>query len=748
MIKRNTFLQTILPMTLPFALVQVMMAAVFSVYECPVPMPVVLLGSCVLAAFSFALCRFTEKHRRIGGLLITVILMGVYVELQYLVWGGYRVNHIFFQQWALTAGSETTDSTYFLWAMFLGGSVFFSVTIYYFARVLYRISFLTLISLLPCVLYAKVMTDIDNVYLILLAILNVGIFMVHRSEQNRDGERRGLVSIVISSGAFILLVFLVCAILPKENEAKYYDRFEDTFLGGDTSTVMAPDFTNLGEYSGNADRFSNVGNRRLYSLFGENITYLKRQNFDYYDFKKDRWYPEWGLVNAEIDPSEWTAKQESLQLEKLQEAMRRAEKLSPGFAAKYGLESIVNGATVNDSYYNLHITALNFSAVYYLIPTRGISVYTADEEPFYASRSGTFRREAGPHSSDYEYDISFYDEFSYRNFWFENGGSNLTYAEEGEMLSELLQILSDADDTYARIVEDWYQDYTEAIQYYRVCVNNNLEISDEIRELAEKITGNCEYAWEKATALQDYFHGNGFVYDLKYVSTDTTPEYFLFQSKRGTCSDYASAFVLMARSLGMIVRYAEGYVPEFASQDNTYYVKDSGSHAYPEVFIPGMGWTIFEPTTAAEDIYGGVDERESLWAKIQNLKMDLGLAGTILVFGAILIGIVMFVRMILPFVMEIVFRIRIRLTKPDRSVLMIYQRTVKKCARHGIPDADCMTPRELEEILKGRAIDIKMLREAIEDVAYGNRNLSAEQKKEAIVIYGKCSLYLLRKVKK
>ena len=48
-----------------------------------------------------------------------------------------------------------------------------------------------------------------------------------------------------------------------------------------------------------------------------------------------------------------------------------------------------------------------------------------------------------------------------------------------------------------------------------------------------------------------WFGDDGFVYDLSYAPAEHTPNYFLLESKRGICSDYASALTLLARAAGL-----------------------------------------------------------------------------------------------------------------------------------------------------------------------------------------------------
>lgn len=78
-------------------------------------------------------------------------------------------------------------------------------------------------------------------------------------------------------------------------------------------------------------------------------------------------------------------------------------------------------------------------------------------------------------------------------------------------------------------------------------------------------------------------------------------DYFLFESKKGYCTYFASAAVMIIRSAGIPARYVEGYVvPErqFVKKGNSYVatVTDENAHAWIEVFVKGIGWVDVEVT--------------------------------------------------------------------------------------------------------------------------------------------------------
>src|SRR5438445_8521867 len=54
--------------------------------------------------------------------------------------------------------------------------------------------------------------------------------------------------------------------------------------------------------------------------------------------------------------------------------------------------------------------------------------------------------------------------------------------------------------------------------------------------------------------------------------------------------------VVMLRHLGIPTREAAGYAPGASDGKDTYLVKESSAHTWPEVYFPAYGWIEFEPT--------------------------------------------------------------------------------------------------------------------------------------------------------
>ena len=186
---------------------------------------------------------------------------------------------------------------------------------------------------------------------------------------------------------------------------------------------------------------------------------------------------------------------------------------------------------------------------------------------------------------------------------------------------------------------------------------------------------------------------NNYIYDLDYIPPDPSVEYFLFESKRGSCTHYATAFVLMARSVGLTARYAEGFAPDITGRSNVFSVKDSCSHAYPEVYIQNMGWIVFEPTVASD--YNGVSTRTDNTGF--NIKIDYSLVFVICVISGAAMVIALVILAAVPVISEKRFVKRVSSGLPDESIKQIYLRLSRKTAAKLIKHGDALTPYEFSK---------------------------------------------------
>jgi hypothetical protein len=108
------------------------------------------------------------------------------------------------------------------------------------------------------------------------------------------------------------------------------------------------------------------------------------------------------------------------------------------------------------------------------------------------------------------------------------------------------------------------------------------------------------------------------------ISVDKIPEgedfvnYFLEETRAGSCSHFASAATLLCRSAGIPARYVEGYVlkpkdfsaNKAAGETDTINVTDNRAHAWVEVYIDEFGWYPYEFTSGYGNVRTTVTDNE------------------------------------------------------------------------------------------------------------------------------------------
>ena len=85
---------------------------------------------------------------------------------------------------------------------------------------------------------------------------------------------------------------------------------------------------------------------------------------------------------------------------------------------------------------------------------------------------------------------------------------------------------------------------------------------------------------------------------------------FLFNTRRGFCGHYASAFTMMMRAAGIPARVVAGYQGGEWNPIGGYLIlRQSHAHAWSEVWLAESGWTRIDPTAAVapERIERGID---------------------------------------------------------------------------------------------------------------------------------------------
>ena len=121
----------------------------------------------------------------------------------------------------------------------------------------------------------------------------------------------------------------------------------------------------------------------------------------------------------------------------------------------------------------------------------------------------------------------------------------------------------------------------------------------QILPLTKRITAGQSSPYGEAVALQQWFTRPGnFTYTLNVAQPGDANALlaFLTRSKRGYCQQFAFAMAVMARLLGIPSRVVVGYTQGVYRGNDTWAVRTSDAHAWPELYFAGAGWLRFEPT--------------------------------------------------------------------------------------------------------------------------------------------------------
>lgn len=129
-------------------------------------------------------------------------------------------------------------------------------------------------------------------------------------------------------------------------------------------------------------------------------------------------------------------------------------------------------------------------------------------------------------------------------------------------------------------------------------------------QLARDIVANAGAStpYDQAKAIETYLRAN-ITYDERIPGAPAgvdPVDWVLFDLKRGYCNYYASAMVVMLRSLGIPARMAAGFAQgTYDAVQAAYVVRERDAHTWVEVYFPGYGWIEFEPTSAQSPLNRG-----------------------------------------------------------------------------------------------------------------------------------------------
>jgi hypothetical protein len=141
------------------------------------------------------------------------------------------------------------------------------------------------------------------------------------------------------------------------------------------------------------------------------------------------------------------------------------------------------------------------------------------------------------------------------------------------------ELRSDTSYEYPQEIKDLYLQKPEL-------ANGEIAFDPRIRKLALEVTLAARTPYDKARAIEKYLKTEfRYSLDLKIGSDDPLAE-FLFEVREGHCEYFATAMVMMLRSIGIASRIVNGFqMGEYNSINGQYTVRESDAHSWVEVYF-------------------------------------------------------------------------------------------------------------------------------------------------------------------
>ncbi|MCE9536625.1 MAG: DUF3488 and transglutaminase-like domain-containing protein, partial [Nitrospirae bacterium] len=138
--------------------------------------------------------------------------------------------------------------------------------------------------------------------------------------------------------------------------------------------------------------------------------------------------------------------------------------------------------------------------------------------------------------------------------------------------------------------------------------------SQQVADLAHRVVQQAATPFGRTLAIQQHLLEN---YRYSLEADTATLSYplneFLFVRKTGYCEHYATAMVMMLRTIGIPARLVTGFLATEWNEFGGYFtVRQRDAHAWVEVYFPQSGWITMDPTPSVSAAVG-----ISLWESIR-----------------------------------------------------------------------------------------------------------------------------------
>jgi transglutaminase-like putative cysteine protease len=124
------------------------------------------------------------------------------------------------------------------------------------------------------------------------------------------------------------------------------------------------------------------------------------------------------------------------------------------------------------------------------------------------------------------------------------------------------------------------------------------QLDARIPVLAQAMAAGAGADLQRARAVEEHLrHDYGYTLELPATLPRDPLADFLFTRRKGHCEYFASAMAVLLRTLGVPARLATGFQNGvYNPLTDLWVVRASDAHSWVEAWLPGHGWTTFDPT--------------------------------------------------------------------------------------------------------------------------------------------------------
>lgn len=685
----------------------------------------------------FRIFDFVNKHKFLGFISYCVTGIAFLYAVLFFKEKGSEDYPITFFLWFLTPQDALKYNKYFTIAIFLCFMIFMASVIYYFTRVRYRIFMNFLIFIIPFAIYGKEYEKMPTIYIILLAVGYILLMIMFRQLSENDktvvvDKRNIWKPLAVYTVVFASMAAIVPKPVVKENRT-----YIETLIRAEALTDRLTTMLNVFRNTTGSDAFRYTGGKNVYYYAkAEEPLKIKTATYSTYDYETDAW------STVDIDSDNLNFNGIPLEISRPADCMKaylKAAELDNDFAVKYGLDRFV-GTEIKD--------APTKTVVFYSarnggnllpVPESATELIKTDiRQEIYPSPSGTL----------YLYNQQIvrddYFVYNYSNFGFMQLGRNKEISDYLQTIDNYAEMNTDA--AFILLGSDENKDLRKSLieekNYFIGYSETLLDYGDkeDIKTLADEITGEIESDYEKALKLEQYFYNQKYNYDLEYEKAKgENIEDFIFRTKTGVCSEYAGAMIMLARASGIPARYCVGYSMSSPLDEQTYNVQfdanyvvySKDAHGYPELYIKGYGWMPFDPTIT--DTLENAVEKDA--------------TGTLKKAGVLILTVfllILLLTLLYPKISHRVFLLICGKKSPSVTTKMVMRRIRKLYGA----DNSFTTNETAQLAAEVSGADITIISELYDRTVYGGTGLSEDDKKAVLDEYVKAYSALLEAKKK